>query len=143
MPPTCRCPQHDDRHHLAVCAATLALPDVVAYRQENSHVPYAARLTAFRESLASWVWTLLRCTIPDEGATSGYALAVGLVGQAVRHVGDRAPWAYSTHRAAVAYALSLDPDVHGDELQQVPERFGLDDADDGALPIDLNPTTVR
>ena len=103
-------------------------------------------LTAFLVSLVTWAWTLLPDTIPVEVATSGYALAVAvvayLVGQAVQHLGDRAPWADDTHRAAVAYALSLDPAHHADELDGILNRLGLDSVDEAAIRIGLDPTAA-
>lgn len=78
-------------------------------------------LTALLVSLLHWGVSSLPETVPAEVTTSllGFgavlvAIAVGLVTQ---YVGKHAPWAAETHKAAVAYAVSLDPEAHADDLQ--------------------------
>lgn len=97
----------------------------------------AALLVAFTTSLLTWAMTALPDSVPSEVATSGYVLVVGLVAVAVgkaaqgqllgRWLGAKAPWAHDTHQSAVAYALSLDPDVHGDQRDQLLAKLGVED----------------
>lgn len=92
--------------------------------------------TAFTTAMLTWLAGLVPDTVPPEVATTGYALAVALVAVAIgkaaqgqilsRWLGAKAPWSSDTHQAAVAYALSLDPDVHGDERDLVLSKLGVD-----------------
>lgn len=99
-------------------------------------------VVSFVTALLSWGYQHIPETVPVEVRTTGAALVIALVaygvGQLVQHVGDRAPWADDTHRAAVAYALSLDPEAHGDELAAVLAHLGLDDLDEAARIIGLD-----
>lgn len=78
-------------------------------------------LTALLVSLLNWGISSVPETVPTEVTTSlfvfGAVLVAIFVGRAVQYLGKNAPWAVDTHKAAVAYALSLDPEERSDELR--------------------------
>jgi hypothetical protein len=92
-----------------------------------------ALLVAFVTALASWGWSFIPETVPGEVRVTGYALVLAVVAAVVGKIvqgewfvswfGDTAPWAADTHAAAVAYALTLDPDEHPLYAEQVDEQL--------------------
>lgn len=102
----------------------------------------ATTLAAFLAALAGWGVDSLPASIPGEVIGTGYALVllvIGLVvGQAVQWLGRNAPWAANTHAAAVAYALTLDPNAHRAELEQLLTRLGVGSIEEARRLVGLD-----
>lgn len=78
--------------------------------------------TSFTALLVSLLnWGVSSLSVPTEVSTSllsfGTVVLAIAVGKAVQYLGKNAPWAVDTHKAAVAYAVSLDPEAHADDLR--------------------------
>jgi hypothetical protein len=109
-----------------------------------------ALIVAFLTALVTWGYDLVPDAIPEPVASAGYALVLAavatVVGKAVqgewftRLFGDHAPWADQTHGAAVALALSMDPDIHPDELQLLLQRLGVGTLEEARELIGMDPS---
>lgn len=104
---------------------------------ERNRPTIATLVIAFLVTVINWLVDYLPDVIPTEVVTSGYALVVALLALAVGKIaqgellgewlGQTSPWAHQTHAAATAYALSLDPDVHGEERDLLLAKLGVED----------------
>lgn len=80
--------------------------------------PYVAALPVLSDATA------------QVGLTLAAMVVAGLVGAAAQHLGDRAPWAFDSHLAGVAYALRLDPDEHDDDERELLRKAGIGSVED-------------
>jgi hypothetical protein len=105
-----------------------------------------ALLTAFLTALVTWGLSAVPDTVPDQVVDAGYALVLFgiavVVGQLVQRLGARAPWAVDSHATAVAYALTLNPDDHPLDREQLDAHLaalGIDDVAEVRRRIGLDP----
>ena len=122
----------------------MAAPDMI----KGNRPTVGTLVVAFATALLGWALEAVPATVPTEVVATGYVLAAAAVAVAVgkaaqgqigkRWLEDEAPWAHDTHAAAVAYALSLDVDEHGDELEILLHRLGVGSSQDAAALIGLN-----
>jgi hypothetical protein len=113
----------------------------------NRNRPVIATLvTAFLTALVTWGVDSIPDSWPTEVKSTGYALAVALIaivaGKVAQQVGKHAPWAADTHAAAVAYALTLNPDEHSiyaKEANRQLQAVGIDDMAQAREIIGLEP----